>query len=172
MYTAEGTLVAWLRPPGSRVESGEPLIEVTTEKATFEIPAPAAGIVHAVAQEGATLEVQDVMGYILAEGEAPPAASDRRPVSAAPSEKPAGARSSPSSASPPAAVEQRAGGSVSVRAGVRSSPAARRLSSEHGIDITRLRGSGPGGRIVEVDVNAEIARLEESGRPSNREQSG
>jgi pyruvate/2-oxoglutarate dehydrogenase complex dihydrolipoamide acyltransferase (E2) component len=142
MFTAEGTLTAWLRPAGSRVEAGEPVVEVTTEKTTQEVVAPAAGIVYRVAAEGTTLAVQGLMGYILADGEAPPST----PGSAPPA---------PASAAAPAAPGEV---SLSAPAGeIRSSPIARRLAAEHGIDLATIRGTGPSGRIVEADVLAAVA---------------
>ena len=84
MYTEEGVLSTWLKPSGARVQVEDPVLEITTEKVTFEVPAPAAGILHHVAQVGATLHVQELIGYILAEGESPPGEGDRsanrRPV--------------------------------------------------------------------------------------------
>src|SRR5471030_1811914 len=72
MFTAEGTLGAWLKPHGSRVEAGEPVAEITTEKANQEVAAPESGIIFHVVAAGANLVVQGLMGYILAEGEAAP----------------------------------------------------------------------------------------------------
>lgn len=69
MYMEEGVVTRWLRPQGARVEAGEPILEITTEKVTFEVPAPASGILHCAAEVGASLPVQALMGYILAEGE-------------------------------------------------------------------------------------------------------
>src|SRR5689334_14596082 len=96
MYSTEGTLQAWLRPPGARVESGEPVAEISTEKATFEIEAPVAGILHTVAATGTELSVSEVMGYILAEGEIPPGAgSASAPVHRDGKTQPAAASSAP-----------------------------------------------------------------------------
>jgi pyruvate dehydrogenase E2 component (dihydrolipoamide acetyltransferase) len=81
MYTAEGTVAAWLRPDGASVTAGEPVAEVTTEKATYEIEAPADGLLHAAAAVGATLGVQAVLGYVLAPGESPPATGASGPGS-------------------------------------------------------------------------------------------
>jgi pyruvate/2-oxoglutarate dehydrogenase complex dihydrolipoamide acyltransferase (E2) component len=144
MFTAEGTLTAWLRPNGARVEVGEPVAEVTTEKTTQEVVAPAAGVVHRVAAEGTLLSVQGLMGYILAEGEAPP--------------------ETPGSAPPRPAVAATAPGSTPIEAPrpapageIRSTPIARRLAVEHGVDLATVRGTGPGGRIVEADILAAVA---------------
>lgn len=147
MYTEEGVLTAWLRPAGARVEIGEPIIEITTEKVTFEIPSPVAGILHRVAEAGANLQVQALLGYILAEGEALPVAANHEV--ATDHKRGNGPRHSHA---PPEAP--RSGGLP------KASPAARRLATQHGIDLNLVKGSGPGRRIVEADV---LARVHNSG---------
>ena len=72
MYTAEGTLARWLVTPGSRVEAGELVAEITTEKASYDIEAPASGVLHQVAKEGDPLAIEGLIGYVLDEGGAPP----------------------------------------------------------------------------------------------------
>lgn len=145
MYMEEGVLTNWLRPEGARVEAGEPILEITTEKVTFEVPSPAAGILHHEAEVGASLPVQAVMGYILAEGEAlPVATSPEIATNRAPANGPRNSHPSPEvtrSAGPP-----------------KASPAAKRLATLHGIDLNLVKGSGPGGRIVEADVLAQISQ--------------
>ena len=145
MYMEEGVLTAWLRPEGARVESGEPILEITTEKVTFEVPAPAAGILHRAAEVGASLPVQALLGHILAEGEAIPGASEREVITdRAPESGPRNSQPSPEAA--------RSG------APPKASPAARRLAAQHGIDLHLVKGSGPGGRIVAADVLARVSR--------------
>lgn len=150
MFTGEGTVTAWLRPRGARVEAGEPIVEVTTEKTTQEIVAPTDGVLHPIAEVGENLSVQGLIGYILADGELPPASSSSLPEAA---------RSGPR-AGPPASAEapREAMPRPAASGEVRASPVARRLAAEHGIDVASLVGSGPGGRIVEADVQAEIAK--------------
>ncbi|MDE3109186.1 MAG: E3 binding domain-containing protein [Acidobacteriota bacterium] len=145
MYTEEGTLTAWLRPSGDRVETGEAIAEITTEKVTFEIPASTAGILHQIAEVGANLRVEQLLGYILAEGEAVP--GQPAPEAALGSGSGNGQREMP-----PVEESSHAGGPP------RASPAARRLASQHGIDLQSVRGSGPGGRIVEADVLAKMSK--------------
>jgi pyruvate dehydrogenase E2 component (dihydrolipoyllysine-residue acetyltransferase) len=145
MYTAEGTLVEWLRPFGARVRSGEPVAEITTEKASFEIVAPEDGILHPVAPVGTNLSVEGLMGYILAEGEQPPTSQSEGPPSAS---SPRVSQSQSSDSASPSPPE------------VRASPAARRLAAGHKIDLGRVKGSGPAGRIIEADVLAAISRTE------------
>src|SRR4029453_18051295 len=74
MYTAEGTLVSWRKPTGATVEAGEVVLEIETEKAVQEVGAPVDGVLHHVLAEGAQLQVETLIGYVLAPGEAPPVA--------------------------------------------------------------------------------------------------
>jgi pyruvate dehydrogenase E2 component (dihydrolipoyllysine-residue acetyltransferase) len=133
MYTAEGSLGRWLVAAGSRVEAGDPIVEITTEKASYEVEAPASGVLHPTAVEGESLAVEGLIGWILAEGETPPS-----------SEGPATT----------ALAVDRAPRRTPLPMGVKASPAARRLAAEKGVDLANLTGTGPGGRIVEADVLA------------------
>jgi pyruvate dehydrogenase E2 component (dihydrolipoamide acetyltransferase) len=72
MYTAEGNLGRWLVPAGSAVQAGDLIVEVVTEKATYEVESPGSGILHPVAIEGENLTVEGLIGWLLAEGETPP----------------------------------------------------------------------------------------------------
>jgi pyruvate dehydrogenase E2 component (dihydrolipoamide acetyltransferase) len=147
MYTTEGTVTDWLRPPGSQVTAGQPIIEVTTEKATYQVEAPVDGTFHPIVTIGTLLPDQGLIGYILAAGEEPPAAPvAASPAPAAVTPSPAAAPASPSTA--PAESAGPAGGEV------RASPVARRVARELGVDISRVVGTGPGGRIVEADIIA------------------
>lgn len=137
MYTAEATLARWLVPAGSRVQAGDAIVEVEAEKATYEVEAPASGILHPTAAEGTGLTVEALLGWILAEGEAPPGMEPVTPeVNVGAGLVPAQEREAP----PPPAIK--------------ASPAARKLAAEKGVDLSILTGTGPGGRIVEADVLA------------------
>ncbi|MDQ6671842.1 MAG: 2-oxo acid dehydrogenase subunit E2 [Chloroflexota bacterium] len=159
MFTAEGELTAWLKAAGDGVEAGEPIAAVTTEKTTQEIAAPSSGILHPVAAVGALLPIQGLIGYILAEGEVAPAG----PVTTVPPSP----QNDRSAAQRETAPPVRLGSGVAMQSGeVRASPIARRLSAENGIDLRRLIGTGPGGRIVEADVQAAITQSQESQAPA------
>jgi pyruvate/2-oxoglutarate dehydrogenase complex dihydrolipoamide acyltransferase (E2) component len=155
MYTEEGVLTAWLRTAGSRVSAGDPIAEITTEKATFEIPAPEEGTLHPVAAVGTTLRVEVLMGYILRDGEPVPAAtsvsatSDSRTLPTAPSN------------SEPDGVRR-----------LRASPVAKRMATQHGIDLKQVTGSGPDGRIVEADIQALVTKRQSPPQESADEQHG
>jgi pyruvate dehydrogenase E2 component (dihydrolipoamide acetyltransferase) len=153
MYTEEGVLTAWLRTAGSRVSVGDPVAEITTEKATFEIPAPEEGTLHPVAAVGTTLRVEVLMGYILRDGEPVPAATVE-------SAKP----NSPSVTQVASNSEQDA-----VRR-LRASPVAKRMAAQHGIDLKQVTGSGPGGRIVEADIQPLITKPQSLPQKSADEQ--
>ena len=146
MYTAEGTLVNWLYPDGARVKQGESILEIETEKAVNPVIASADGILCHAAQIGALIKEQGLLGYILAEGESgpPPPRGAGPQISMSNSSE----RQQLSSGDPGSPAEGR----------VRASPAAKKLASEHGIDLASILASGPGGRVVEADVRAALDR--------------
>lgn len=145
MYTEEGVLTAWLRPAGSRVAPGDPVAEITTEKATFEIPAPEEGILHPVAAIGTSLRVEALMGYILSNGEAVPSGVSNGASAAQTSVPLAESSSSPRLEAPPTGP-------------LRASPLAKKLAAQHGINLQQVKGTGPGGRIVEADILALVSK--------------
>lgn len=152
MYTAEGILVGWLQPSGARVTAGDPILLIETEKATQEVVAPADGILHQAARIGERLTEQEVVGFILADGEVPSlfegelVAATGQPLAP----RRAAPRGRPPAEQPATQPAEKPPG------GVIATPAARKLARTAGIDLTRLAGSGPGGRIVEADVEAAI----------------
>lgn len=148
----DGTIVRWLKPEGSRVMKGEPLFEVMTDKATLEVEAPASGVVlRILVPEGATAPVATPIALIGEPGEAAPPAAEKPRGTAA-----AGMRVDGTG---PAAVRpERAGSGVSgAEARVKISPRARALADARGIDVRALAGTGPGGRIIERDVQQVLA---------------
>jgi pyruvate dehydrogenase E2 component (dihydrolipoamide acetyltransferase) len=144
MAQETGKVVSWRKREGEQVAKGEPLLEVETDKAVVEVESPGDGILSAVtAREGAVIPVGQTIAWLLAPGEAPPLATapaqtGRRQDSAA-----AAAGAASAAATSPAAT---------APTEIRISPKARRLAHEHGVDVTRLRGSGPGGEILAEDV--------------------
>ena len=151
MYTEEGALTAWLRPAGTRVAMGDPVAEITTEKATFEIPAPEEGILHPVATIGTSLRVEALMGYILRSGESAPAGGTDGAGAAQTSALPAEAPSGPKLDAPAAGP-------------LRASPLAKKLAAQHAINLQQVKGTGPGGRIVEADILALVSKHSAAGQ--------
>lgn len=156
MFAAEATLVAWLRSAGANVKAGEPIAEISTEKASFEIEAPVPGILHPIAEIGANLPVEAVMGYILAHGEEPPSPSGREPGPAISTAELPSTSPAPTPAQATRAPLAQSGAPVRPVSEIRATPIARRLATQYGIDLAHLAGSGPGGRIVEADVLAAV----------------
>jgi pyruvate dehydrogenase E2 component (dihydrolipoamide acetyltransferase) len=143
MGMTDGTVMAWLKDVGDEVRQGECIAEVEAAKTTVEIEAPCDGILTRIlAPAGTLVPVREIMALIVSPGEpaGQPPAEPAGEASAEPPD-PASARSRPA---PPEAGE------------VQVVPAARRLAREHGIALTDVPGSGPGGRITEADVRARI----------------
>ncbi len=151
----EGTIQRFFKAPGERVDAGEPLYEVETEKVLYEVEAPASGrLAIALFDEGATVECGTAVAVIAEAGEdvATVAARYSRIKSAS---QPAHRDSTVTS--PPAANQTApvtAGQTAAASAGGRhtASPVARKLASELGVDLDKIQGTGPGGRITREDV--------------------
>ncbi|PTW46601.1 dihydrolipoamide acetyltransferase family protein [Rhodovulum kholense] len=143
----DAVIAAWLVGPGDRVEKGQPLAEVETDKATMELEAEAPGRVGRLAvKAGTRADVGQVIAVLLAEGETLPAPAPEAAASA-PAPAPASAPAAMAPAMGPAAEPDRP----------RASPLARRLATQAGLTLDGLSGSGPKGRIVRVDIERLIA---------------
>lgn len=162
---SEGTLVKWLKQEGDTVAMDEEVAEVETDKATMAMPSFDEGVLHRIyVKEGETVALGATLALILEEGESPPEDADTPP--AAPEtesrdETPAGEPKEPADEPEPApaptdtkpattTAPAPSGGSGRVKA----SPLARKLAAELGVDLKRIRGTGPGGRIVRDDVES------------------
>jgi len=158
MVMDAGTLVEWLKEEGERVEKGEPLFIILTDKANIEVESPASGILAGVrAQPGDEISVTEVIACIVEPGESLPVVAETRPVAASPVGEPTGAQMPPGPlAAAPAAAPSGAGGGK-----VRATPVARRLAAELGIDLPRVIGRGPRGRVHKADVLAFAERQEQ-----------
>ncbi len=139
MGMREGTIVQWLKKEGEPVSEGEPLVEVEAEKVTSEVTASRSGVLlRILVAEGSTIPVRTVLGMIGAPGEIIPEAEPAR------TPLPVEAGSELKTVSEPTATQ------------VQVTPVARRMAKEHGIDLSTVRGSGPGGRITDIDVQRAI----------------
>lgn len=142
-------ILAWHKDVGDPVEQGELLAEIETDKATLEVESPADGLLLARFHEvGDEVEVMAPIGAIGAPGES---VDDLRP---APAPASAQAAASVSAAALPQSPPTPP--TVLVRGRPASSPRARRLAAARGLPLTGLNGSGPGGRILERDVQAAL----------------
>jgi len=139
----EGQLARWLKNEGDPVEKGQAIAEIETEKATVEIEAAAAGILaRIIVHAGETVPVGTVIGVIAEAGEEVAAVSTPTPA--------------PPTPSPSAPVPGAGEGAATSEPRVKASPVARKMAEEAGLDLSRIKGTGPGGRVSERDVQAAI----------------
>jgi len=144
MAQETGKVISWRKREGEQVAKGEPLLEVETDKAVVEVESPGDGILSSVsAREGAVIPVGQTIAWLLAPGEAPP-------IATAPTQT--GRRQDSAAGGPSATSAGASTPTAPVPTELRISPKARRLAREHGVDVTRLRGSGPGGEILAEDI--------------------
>ncbi|MEI8368569.1 MAG: dihydrolipoamide acetyltransferase family protein [Planctomycetia bacterium] len=154
----EGTFVRWLKAPGDRVKPSEPLFELEGEKSVEPVESIDGGVLHVPAGapgEGAVVKVGTLIGWLLADGESPPAYAPE--ATPAPAAAPVAAPSHPAPATP-AAAQPRSAPLTSPAprptgpVGGLTSPTIRRLARELGVDVATVAGSGPAGRIMADDV--------------------
>jgi len=145
MAQETGKLISWKKKEGEKVLKGEMLLEVETDKAVVEIEAQAEGILGGVtAQVGDVVPVGQTIAWLLKVGEQAPATT--APTQTGRTMDKAAATAAPAASAP--AVD------LTPTGPARLSPKARRLAKELGVDVSRLRGSGPDGEIVAADVQA------------------
>jgi pyruvate dehydrogenase E2 component (dihydrolipoamide acetyltransferase) len=133
----EGSIEKWLKQEGDRVEKGEPLVEIITEKLNFQYETPASGILRKILhQDGEVVPVSTPIAILAEEGEV---TQEIEPSQPAPLEEVPGSEGPERETKEP------------LRR-IFASPIARRIAQEKGLDFTKLEGSGPGGRIVKKDV--------------------
>ena len=170
----EGKILRWIKHEGDAVQKGEALAEIETEKVNIEAEAFASGVLRKIlAQEGETIPVGAPIALIgSADEPLPDEAADKGgkagKAGKAPQQASAGATSAaniangatPAPAAPAAAPAPATGTAVAEPADggrVFISPLARHIAAEHNLDITRIQGTGPGGRIIRDDVQAYLA---------------
>ena len=152
----EGTVVRWHKAEGETVNRGEVIADIETDKATVEFEAYTGGVLgRIVAEAGVAVPVGELIAIITEPGEVAPEAPAATGTAGAGA--PAGGMATAASPAPtPAAVTAAGAAPAGAPAGageVRSSPIARRLAREKGIDLALVTGTGPNGRITERDVN-------------------
>jgi pyruvate dehydrogenase E2 component (dihydrolipoamide acetyltransferase) len=156
----EADLVAWLVAPGDRVSQGDVIVEVETDKATVELESPAAGVLLEILVPAGTtgVPVGQVLARLSDESEATvsaqPASEPTAPEGGAGKEVPARTEED---GSPPGAQAAAAGPADRHAQAVSATALARRLAERAGLDLSRIEGSGAGGRVVKADVERGLA---------------
>jgi pyruvate dehydrogenase E2 component (dihydrolipoamide acetyltransferase) len=163
----EGKILRWIKHEGDAVQKGDALAEIETEKVNIEAEAFAAGVLRKiVAQEGETIAVGAPIALIGKADEPLPGAATSAAKPAASSRSSGannGAKATPASATgtavaePPTAPATEAAGAEQTGERVFISPLARHIAAEHNLDVTRIAGTGPSGRILRDDVQAYLA---------------
>ena len=137
----EGTILEWLVEDGATITAGMPVLRIETDKVESDVESPAAGVLHRTAGVGDTFPCGATIGFLLADGEAPPVATT--PAASAPT--PAATPATPA-AMAPTVVRASTDGRAFV------SPNAKRVARELGVDVAHVVGTGPNGRVVAADV--------------------
>src|SRR5438105_3752508 len=161
----EGTLTKWLKKRGDHVERDEPLFEISTDKVDTEIPAPTAGVLSEVlVEEGKTVGINTIVARIQDGAGSPspaPAASAPAPAQENPPADARGSQPAPPPFQPARPPETNAvpapPSAVVVEDAGPLSPLVRKMAREHNIDLSKVRGSGAGGRITKQDLEAYLA---------------
>jgi pyruvate dehydrogenase E2 component (dihydrolipoamide acetyltransferase) len=147
----EGSVIQWFKKEGETIAKGEPLVEVLSEKVTFDVEAPASGMVRKIfVEEGTDAPVNATLAIIAAPDEEIP---EVEAIVVSPEKEAREVVEAP---------EVKAEVLVSIEERVPASPAAKRLAKEHGVDLTQVKGSGPEGRIVEEDVHRFVEESKQS----------
>ncbi|BBB49593.1 dihydrolipoamide acetyltransferase family protein [Pelolinea submarina] len=154
---AEGTLVKWLKDEGEKIEKGDMLADIETDKATLQVESSASGVVlkHLV-EANTTVPIASPIAVIATEGEQ----VDLEQLlggKALPAAKAAQPQESQPIPSAPAPGSTAASASVSQESGfIKASPVAKAIAADKAVNLAALNGSGPGGRIVKRDVEAAL----------------
>ena len=139
-FMTEGIVTRFTKSSGAEVDQGEVIAEIETEKVNYDLEATKAGYFHPIVDEGATVAVDDIMGYLLAEGEEAPKKTDVNDTISKSSRR-------------SQRRGERAGPNVPRGEGnVPSTPGARKLAAKLGVPLDKVIPGGPRGRIIEADV--------------------
>ncbi|MGO4408101.1 dihydrolipoamide acetyltransferase family protein, partial [Bosea sp. RAF48] len=151
MDMSTGRISKWFFADGAKVEKGDVLFEIETDKAAMEVDAPAGGVLRGITgKEGIDIAVGSTVAWIYKDGEAHGAVAEAAAVVAENGVSVALAKPGPAAA----LLEQPLTDGTAFDGDVRATPLARRIAKDAGLDLAAINGSGPHGRIVEKDVEA------------------
>jgi pyruvate dehydrogenase E2 component (dihydrolipoamide acetyltransferase) len=144
-----GKILSWIKKEGDSITKGEPLVEIETDKITFEVEAPADGILAGVrSHAGEDVPVGRTIAWIVAAGEAAPAETETAAAAAIVEQ----ARHAAEQDRPVGPARDAVAPSKSAEVTAKVSPKAKRLAKELGVDLSKVRGTGPDGAITSEDV--------------------
>jgi 2-oxoglutarate dehydrogenase E2 component (dihydrolipoamide succinyltransferase) len=181
----EATVGRWLKREGEEVTEGEPVVELETEKVNMEVTANGSGTLGEIVKaEGETVNIGDTLAFIASAADArqpvatrparlrpQPAQATSQPVQQPPTQpvapltQPAQPASPPSAPAPAATTQSPTQPATQApnQDVVRATPLARRMAEEYGVDLTRVRGTGPAGRVTHDDVSAYLSAANANG---------
>jgi 2-oxoglutarate dehydrogenase E2 component (dihydrolipoamide succinyltransferase) len=140
----DARIAKWLRHEGDVVAAGDPLVELETDKIDLEVSAPQAGVLSRIArQDGEDVKVGEVLG-VIEEGGAGASTKASEPAAAEPNRQVTAVQQAP--------AQRQAAASVPSGKGPRATPTARKAAEEQQVDLSSVRGSGDGGRVMRRDV--------------------
>ncbi|MBO6633352.1 MAG: 2-oxoglutarate dehydrogenase complex dihydrolipoyllysine-residue succinyltransferase [Parvibaculum sp.] len=152
----EATVAQWFKKPGDSVSADEPLVELETDKVTVEVPAPAAGVLsEIIAKDGETVEVGALLGEIGEGKGAAPAPKKEEPKKAESKPETKKDESKKAEAKEPAKP-----------ADATPSPAVRRVAEENDLDVSKVEGTGKGGRVTKADAEQAASSGKSEAKPS------
>jgi pyruvate dehydrogenase E2 component (dihydrolipoamide acetyltransferase) len=161
----EGTLSRWLKKEGEDVRAGDVIAEIETDKATMEVEAVDEGVLGKILVQDGTegVKVNEPIAILVEQGEAVPAAAPAARAAPEPKAEVPKQETKPPEASRPA--PQSGNGHDAGGDRIFVSPLARRMAKQAGIDLATLKGSGPNGRIVKVDIEASLQKGPPAAQP-------
>ncbi|HEY1683832.1 MAG TPA: 2-oxoglutarate dehydrogenase complex dihydrolipoyllysine-residue succinyltransferase [Tepidisphaeraceae bacterium] len=156
----QALLVKWHKKDGDAVAIDEPLCELETDKANVDVPAPSAGIVHHVKEEGQTVGIGEVVARIDDNGKAAPVAKGGMPSTSA-----ASSADTSEPVNKIGASEDRANETIK-KFNAALSPAVQKMVEENAIDPSQIKGTGPNGRLTKEDVQGFIEKRRSAAPPA------
>ncbi|MBW2311744.1 MAG: 2-oxo acid dehydrogenase subunit E2 [Deltaproteobacteria bacterium] len=151
----EAKLVSWQYRSGDEVKKDDTVFTIETDKVTYEVPAPADGIIHPMAKTGETYPVEETVGYLAESREEYERLITEHPPEAADVEE-----AVPVEEKPPVADKAQAPPVASSGKRIKASPLARNMAASHGLNLAKLTGTGPGGRIIREDILKALGKRE------------
>ena len=150
---SEGTLLRWVKKEGDTLAVGDVVAEIQTDKSLMEMTSFHDGLLHKIlVPEGAAIPLGGIMAVVLEDDETAPTAAELTALTTPKAAKAADAGPTAATKAPTGRAPARPGVNADSNARVKASPLAKKIAADRGMDLRSLSGTGPGGRIVRVDV--------------------